>query len=290
MLDEQDMRAMGGLVLKIPFTYSMMLIGSLSLMGFPFLSGFYSKDTILELAIGSYSFNGLFAYVLGTISALFTAAYSGRLLYNAFIGKPKGSLIKIELAGESPWTMAIPLIILAFGSIYGGYLLKEIYIGIGTPFSLFRNILDSNNDLFTPELLPISIKLLPVILSILGAILTLNIQSLLTPSSSSSSLFTYKLFTFLSDKWHFDFIYNKFINLPLFIAGYNYSYKLVDRGLIEILGPTGFARIFTNLTFRNSIIQTGLVTTYAFSIVVAVSLFFFTPLLLPLFLAFILLS
>jgi NADH-ubiquinone oxidoreductase chain 5 len=96
--------------------------------------------------------------------------------------------------------MAIPLIILAFGSIYGGYLLKEIYIGIGTPFSLFRNILDSNNDLFTPELLPISIKLLPVILSILGAILTLNIQSLLTPSSSSPSLFTYKLFTFLSDK------------------------------------------------------------------------------------------
>ena len=131
------MRAMGGLVNKIPFTYSMMLIGSLSLMGFPFLSGFYSKDTILELSIGSYSFSGLFAYILGTISAIFTAAYSGRLLYNAFIDLPKGSLRKIELAAESPYRMAIPLIILAIGSIYGGYILKDIYIGLGTPFSYY---------------------------------------------------------------------------------------------------------------------------------------------------------
>lgn len=290
MLDEQDMRVMGGLVLKIPFTYSMMLIGSLSLMGFPFLSGFYSKDTILELAIGAYSFNGLFAYVLGTISALFTAAYSGRLLYNAFISNPKSSKIKLELAEESSWIMALPLLILAFGSIYCGYLLKEIYIGIGSPFSLFRNILDSNNDLFTPELVPTNIKLLPVILSILGALLTLNFQKLLTPSSSSSSTLIYKIFTFLSDKWHFDFIYNKFINTPLFIAGYNYSYKLIDRGLIEIIGPNGFVNIAKNLTFKNSLIQTGLVTTYAFSIIVAVSLFFFTPLILPLFIVFVLLS
>jgi len=96
--------------------------------------------------------------------------------------------------------MALPLLLLAFGSIYCGYLLKEIYIGIGSPFSLFRNILDSNNDLFTPELVPTNIKLLPVILSILGALLTLNFQKFLTPSTTSSSTFIYKLFTFLSDK------------------------------------------------------------------------------------------
>jgi len=200
LLDEQDMRAMGGLVRKIPFTYSMMLIGSLSLMGFPFLSGFYSKDTILELAVGSYSFNGLFAYVLGTISAFFTAAYSGRLLYNAFIGAPKGSKKNLDVASESPLLMAIPLIILTFGSIYGGYILKDIYIGIGSPYSLFRNIIDSNNDLFTPELLPVNVKILPVILSILGGMLTLKVQSILTPISSSNSLLSYKIFTFLSDK------------------------------------------------------------------------------------------
>jgi len=96
--------------------------------------------------------------------------------------------------------MAIPLIILAFGSIYGGYLLKDIYIGMGSPYSAFRNILDTNNDLFTPELLSTHIKLLPVILSILGAIFTLQIQNLLVPSSTSSSFLTYKIFTFLSDK------------------------------------------------------------------------------------------
>jgi len=102
MMDEQDLRVMGGLIRKIPLTYTMLLIGSMSLMGFPFLSGFYSKDTILELAAGSYSFDGQYAYILGTISALFTAAYSGRLLYHAFIGKPKSSIRKIELAEESP--------------------------------------------------------------------------------------------------------------------------------------------------------------------------------------------
>jgi NADH-ubiquinone oxidoreductase chain 5 len=96
--------------------------------------------------------------------------------------------------------MAIPLIILTFGSIYGGYLLKDIYIGLGTPYSAFRNILNTNNDLFTPELLSVHIKLLPVVLSILGAIFTLQIQNLLVPSSTSSSMFTYKIFTFLSDK------------------------------------------------------------------------------------------
>lgn len=291
LLDEQDMRAMGGLVNKIPFTYSMMLIGSLSLMGFPFLSGFYSKDTILELSIGSYSFSGLFAYVLGTISAIFTAAYSGRLLYNAFIDLPKGSLRKIELAAESSYRMAIPLIILAIGSIYGGYILKDIYIGMGTPFSYYRNIIDTNNDLFTPELLPTNIKLLPVIFSILGGILTLQIQSLLTPKNFTNKVnIVYTIFTFLSNKWHFDFIYNKLVNIPFFVAGYNISYKLIDKGLLEQIGPTGLASIINNLTIKNSILQSGLVTTYAFSIVVAVSLFLWTPFLLPLFLAFVLLS
>lgn len=289
LLDEQDMRVMGGLIKKIPFTYSMMLIGSLSLMGFPFLSGFYSKDTILELSIGSYSFSGLFAYILGTISAIFTAAYSGRLIYNVFIDLPKSSYRKFNLAIESGYSMIIPLMLLAIGSIYGGYILKDIYIGLGTPYSYYRNILDTNNDLFTPELLPITIKLLPVIFSILGGLLTLQIQSLLTPNINKNNI-TYNIFTFLSNKWHFDFIYNKLINLPFFIAGYNISYKLIDKGLLEQLGPTGLINIFNNLTVKLSNIQTGLVTTYAFSIIVTVSLFLWTPFLLPLFLGFILLS
>lgn len=288
-MDEQDMRVMGGLVRKIPLTYTMLLIGSMSLMGFPFLSGFYSKDTILELAAGSYSFDGQYGYILGTISALFTAAYSGRIIYHGLIGKPKSSIRKILMATESSWIMTIPLILLALGSIYSGYVLKDIYIGLGTPYSSYRNVINTNNDLFTPELLPTHIKLLPVVLSILGAIFTLKIQNFLTPSSNSS-LLKYKIFTFLSDKWHFDFIYNKFINVPLFFIGHVSTFKLVDKGVLELFGPLGLSKIITHLSVKNSLIQTGLVSTYAFSVIVAVSLLFFTPLVLPIFIAFILLS
>ena len=85
LADEQDMRRMGGLLKVLPFTYVMIVIGSLSLMGFPFLTGFYSKDVILELSFAHYSFEGTFAHWLGCVSALFTAFYSFRLIYLTFV-------------------------------------------------------------------------------------------------------------------------------------------------------------------------------------------------------------
>jgi NADH-ubiquinone oxidoreductase chain 5 len=101
LCDEQDMRKMGGLLKIIPITYVMILIGSLSLMGFPFLTGFYSKDVLLELAFGSYCFNSLFAYCLGTFSAFLTSFYSLRLIYLTFYNIPNYDILKIKLIHES---------------------------------------------------------------------------------------------------------------------------------------------------------------------------------------------
>ena len=121
MSDEQDMRKMGGLAQLIPFTYSMMVIGSLSLMGFPFLTGFYSKDVIIELSYATYTIDGHFTHWLGCIAASFTAFYSFRLIYLTFLSKTNGLKKIIEHAHDAPNIMAYPLMVLAFGSIFIGF-------------------------------------------------------------------------------------------------------------------------------------------------------------------------
>ena len=105
--DEQDMRKMGGLKNLVPFTYSMMTIGSLALIGFPFLTGFYSKDVILEVAYGKYTFEGHFSYTLGTIGAFLTAFYSTRLLYLTFLSNPNGYKSVICAAYDSSYQICI---------------------------------------------------------------------------------------------------------------------------------------------------------------------------------------
>jgi len=129
--DEQDMRKMGGLLKVIPITYIMILIGSLALMGFPFLTGFYSKDIILELAYGSYHFNGFFAYWLGILSAFFTAFYSIRLIILTFLKPINISYNIVNNVHESSLLLLIPLFILGFGSIFVGFFFKELFLGLG---------------------------------------------------------------------------------------------------------------------------------------------------------------
>ena len=118
LLDEQDLRKMGGLLKVFPLTYTSILIGSLALMGFPFLTGFYSKDVILELAFGAYSTTGNFAYFLGCCAAFCTAFYSFRLLFLAFFNEPNSFKVYIQGAHEAPFRMSFPLIILGLGSIF----------------------------------------------------------------------------------------------------------------------------------------------------------------------------
>lgn len=268
MGDEQDMRKLGGLIKALPFTYSMILIGSLSLMGFPFLTGFYSKDAILEIAYSQYTIKGYFAFWLGSITALFTAFYSMRLVFLTFINNSKASLNIIEHAHESPIRIGIPLAILAIGSIFIGYLFKDLIIGAGTSFwksSIF--ILPKNYNLFEAEFLDSSIKLFPVILSITGAILAIIFYS------NNVQLVFKKIYTFLLNKWHIDYIYNLYIVKPVLYFSHEISFKILDKGLFELVGPTGIYRSIIHFTKINSQLQSGYIYNYAFTIFIFSTLF-----------------
>jgi len=132
--NEQDMRRFGGLAPLLPFTSIMLLIGSLSLMGFPFLTGFYSKDLILELALTKYTIEGSFAYCLGLVTAFFTSFYSFRVFYLTFIYKNNSFRTVIKHVHELPWKMAVSLSVLSLGSIFLGYFAKDLFVGLGTDF------------------------------------------------------------------------------------------------------------------------------------------------------------
>ena len=134
LADEQDIRKIGGLRRLLPFTYAIISIGSFSLIGIPFLTGFYSKDAILEVAYAKYSNVGHFAYYLGSLGAFFTAFYSIRLVYLCFLSAPNGYRHSIINAHESSILISFPLGILAIPSIFLGYIIKDVFIGLGSPF------------------------------------------------------------------------------------------------------------------------------------------------------------
>jgi proton-translocating NADH-quinone oxidoreductase chain L len=273
--DEQDMRRMGGLIQLIPFTYCMMLIGSLALMGFPFLTGFYSKDVIIEVAYAKYSVSGHFAHWFGCMAAFFTAFYSFRLVYLTFLARPNGLKSVIENAHEVPLVMGIPLIVLSFGSIFLGYLSRDMIVGIGTDFwqhAIF--VLPQNNLLIESEFIPVYIKLIPTIFSFSGAILAIVLNHfyakfLYTTSLSNVGL---TLYAFLNKKWYFDKLYNEYLNKPIVNFGYFISFRGLDKGIVEILGPYGVVSTFTPLMKKVSKFQTGYIYHYAFIMLIGIVL------------------
>lgn len=275
MNDEQDIRKMGGLRRILPFTYSVFLIGSLALTGFPFLTGFYSKDIILEIAFATFNEIGHFAYWLGTIGASFTAFYSTRLIYFAFLSETNAHKNVILNAHDAPLRMAIPLSILAFGSIFIGYLTKDMFIGLGSHF--WNNAIyihPQNIQMIDAEFLPIIFKLLPIIFSIFGLSLAiflyhLNFKFFYQIKISNIGLYFYN---FLNKKWFFDKIYYEFINQNILQISYNISYKLIDKGIIEFFGPTGLLYIFSNWSKKIITIQTGYI--FHYSLLIFLSLIF----------------
>nr|YP_010394673.1 NADH dehydrogenase subunit 5 [Phytophthora quercina]DAZ89110.1 TPA_asm: NADH dehydrogenase subunit 5 [Phytophthora quercina] len=275
MGDEQDIRKMGGLRRILPFTYIMFLIGSLSLMGFPFLTGFYSKDLILEVAFASFSETGHFAYWLGTIGAFFTAFYSTRLLFFSFLSETNAYKNIIKNAHDVPLEMGIPLGLLAFGSIFIGYISKDMFVGLGSNFwnnSIYINPL--NNQMIDAEFLPTFFKLLPVILSFCGLfsafyLYFFKFKFLYNLKISKYGLYFYN---FLNRKWYFDKIYYEFINQYILQIGYNVTYKMIDKGLIEMCGPYGLTTIFSFLSQRIILLQTGYI--YHYSLLMLISTIF----------------
>nr|BDN79761.1 NADH dehydrogenase subunit 5 [Ditrichum rhynchostegium] len=277
MSDEQDMRKMGGLASLLPFTYAMMLIGSLSLIGFPFCTGFYSKDVILELAYTKYTISGNFAFWLGSVSVFFTSYYSFRLLFLTFLAPTNSFKRDILRCHDAPILMAIPLIFLAFGSIFVGYVANDMMIGLGTNFwanSLF--ILPKNEILAESEFAtPTIIKLIPILFSTLGAFMAYNINFLANPVifALKTSTLGNRLYCFLNKRWFFDKIFNDFIVRFFLRFGYEVSFKVLDKGAIEILGPYGISYIFRKLAKQISKLQSGFVYHYAFVMLIGLTIF-----------------
>lgn len=276
LADEQDMRKMGGLIKVIPVTYIMILVGSLALMGFPFLTGFYSKDILLELTFGTYHLTGTFAYWLGTLSAFFTSFYSIRLIYLTFIKPNNSSSIVISNAHESSAVMLIPLFILGFGSIFVGFIAKDLFLGLGVDTwnnALFQ--LSSHISFFEAEFLPFHIKLIPFFFSVSGILTAILVYQIYETKLSNLNKYTktYYIYSFFIRKWYFDTIYNHFIVKNILSFGYNVSFKSLDRGLFEYLGPLGIVRSLAVITNKVSKLQTGLIYHYAFSIIIGVTFF-----------------
>lgn len=267
MNDEQDMRRMGRLYRIVPVTYVLMIIASFSLMGVPFLTGFYSKDAILELAYTKFQVDSHFSYWLGASSAIFTILYSVRLIHYSFLGKKtKAYKYVIKDAEEAPNIMLYPLIILGIGSVFIGYFLKDMMIGMGTDFwgnSIF--VQPEHLYTFQSEFIPQNIKILPVIFSICGSIIAFILFYLFSGLINSFLFsdigqYTYKL---LNKKWFFDVVYNRYIVNAIVSFAYNVSFKLLDKGIIEVIGPSGTYNTIRALSNQTKKIQSGQIYHYA---------------------------
>lgn len=266
LADEQDMRKMGGVLKLLPFTYAMMSIGSFSLVGFPFLTGFYSKDVILEVAYAKYTCSGNFAYFLGSICVFFTSYYSFRLLFLTFLVPPASFKSSLRTIHDAPLLMAVPLMILALGSIFVGYVARDMMIGLGTPFwsnALF--VLPKNLVLLESEFIPQTQKMLPLFSTLSGAAVAyfFNVSGVFVSYGLKMTTWGNQLYTFLNKRWFFDKVYNDWISENALLFGYRVSFKTLDKGAFEILGPSGIASSFVHLAQYFNRLQSGLIYHYA---------------------------
>jgi len=269
--NEQDMRKMGGIINFVPFSYCMVLIGSLALMGFPFLSGYYSKDVVLEIAYAKFSVSGHFAFWLGSLSALFTSFYSMRLIFLTFLGEVNVTKHAIQHIHDAPLLMALPMAVLSIPSMFIGYVSRDLFVGLGTPFwGNSLNFFSVDYDLYlTAEFLPFYIKIIPVLFSTAGTVFSilyyqygLNSFNILKTNRN-----LYHVYNFLNKKWYIDKLYNELIIQHVLSSGYQFSYKAIDRGFLEVFGPTGLSLALQQFTTRLDSFQTGLPYNYLRSIV-----------------------
>jgi NADH-ubiquinone oxidoreductase chain 5 len=279
--DNQDFRKYGGLRPFLPLTYSVMLIASLSLVAIPFMTGFYSKDLILESAYGQYYLSSNIVYFIATIGAMFTTLYSAKVLYLTFLTNPNGPLNNYKYAHEGDLFLNIPLIILAIFSIFFGFVTKDIFIGLGTGFfsdnSLF---IHPNHEILldTEFAVPVLFKLLPFFFTISLSIISI-LFSEFTPNLLIKFKFSntgYNIFSFFNQRFYIELIYNKYIVEYILRLG-GQTTKSLDKGSVEYLGPYGLERGLLSLSKNINSLSTGVVTTYALYILMGL-IFYITSL------------
>ena len=269
---EQDMRKMGGLWPKIRITAILMWIGSWALAGFPWFSGFYSKDEILNAAWASDTWVGHYAFALGVFAAFLTAFYSWRLLFLTFNGKTRADHHTFDHAHESPNVMLVPLYVLALGAMVAGYLGKDYFVGADQA-AFWGNsikILPSHGSLAGAEAVPLGIELLPLIVGILG-LLAAYVGYIGVPSLPARVAAAFQpVYLFLLNKWYFDELYNALFTRNAFRGGW-LLWKGGDGMLIDGLGPDGVATVTRGIARGASRLQTGYVYHYAFAMLIGVA-------------------
>jgi NADH-ubiquinone oxidoreductase chain 5 len=279
--DNQDFRKYGGLRQFLPLTYSVMLIASLSLVAIPFMTGFYSKDFILESAYGQFYLSSTIVYFIATIGAMFTTLYSAKVLYVTFLTNPNGPLTSYKHAHEGDLFMTIPLIILAIFSIFFGYITKDIFIGLGSGFfadnSLF--IHPSHEIVLDTEFaVPTLFKLLPFIFTVSLSLLSVLLSEFL-PKLLINFKFTrlgYNIFSFFNQRFYIELFYNKYIVEGILKLG-GQTTKSLDKGSVEFIGPYGLEKGLISLSNSIGKLSTGVVTTYALYILIGL-IFYITQL------------
>jgi NADH-ubiquinone oxidoreductase chain 5 len=274
VVDNQDLRKYGGLISFLPLTYSVILIASLSLVAFPFMTGFYSKDFILESAYGQYHFSSIDVYVIAVIGAIFTTLYSVKVIYLTFLSAPNGSKNYYKNAHESDIFISLPLVILAIFSIYFGYITKDIYIGLGSGFFVDNSIFihPVHEILIDTEFgVPTIFKLIPLVLTVSFSALAIVYSEFMPNIISNFKLSNlgYYIYGFFNQRFLVEFFYNKFIvNSVLDIGGQ--TTKVLDKGSIESVGPYGFGVILTKSSKIISSLSNGVVTNYALYILIGI--------------------
>ena len=276
--DQQDQRKLGGLIGFLPFAYTSILIGSLSLMALPFITGFYSKDLILELCYGQYQFTGQMAYYLGTFSAVLTAFYSLRLLSLTFLTYPNANKKVYLNTHDAPFIVIISLTILSILAIFFGYIARDLFVGISSDF-LVESVFIHPNHIYLCEAefsLPLLIKLLPLIGTIAGAMLSLYLYHQVPRYTINITNLKIgrTLYRFFNGKYYVDVIYNHYIIYGGLYLGYTLS-KVLDRGLIELVGPYGLEKGLYKGSYNISRLDTGNLTNLATYIVIGIVLITF---------------
>jgi NADH-ubiquinone oxidoreductase chain 5 len=267
MGDQQDFRRFGGLVAILPLTYTVILIASLSLAALPWLSGYFSKDMIIELAYGSFSYFGYLVYLLAIIAACFTMLYSVKLIYLTFLtyaNAPKGNY---EKAHESPLAMSIPLLILGILSVYLGNIAKDLFIGIGTQ-GLGASIFTHPNHIILIDTefgVPTFNKLLPLLSSSICAIIALYLfeKMPLFLLSINISKWGKSIYRFFNQRYWFELIYNRCVVKGVLYIGY-ITNSVIDRGALEFIGPRGAVSGLYKISNYMASFDSGSIARYGF--------------------------
>jgi NADH-quinone oxidoreductase subunit L len=269
MHHEQDIRNMGGLWRKIPYTFSVMCVGTLALTGFPLFAGYFSKDAIIEAAYASHNSFSSYAYLLTVLAAGFTSFYSWRLIFKTFFGEPHDQK-HYDAAHESPLWMLVPIGVLAAGSILSGFPFRELFVGHGVE-EFFRESVKMNPHILEDmEHMPHWLAPLPFVMMVVGFgisyLFYIRRPYLPVELARQQPL----LYQFLLNKWYFDELYDLIFVRPTKWLG-RFLWKVGDGYIIDGFGPDGVSKRVLDVTRNVVRLQTGYLYHYAFAMLVGVA-------------------